>query len=319
MSVAAGLDPDAQALLAGRPAGPPLAELSVAQARAGFAQSRVALSGVPPDVASVRDLRLPTPAGEIGARLYRPAGTEPQAELPGVVFFHGGGWVLGDLDTHDVTCRQLANAAMCSVLAVDYRRPPEFVFPAAADDAYAATDWFATFAGTLRVDRERIAVMGDSAGGNLAAVTALAARERGGPRLRMQVLVYPVVDLQLAADSFARLAEGFTLTRDAMEWFRSQYAPNEADWNGWRASPLRAENLRDLPPAFVVTAGFDPLCDEGAAYADRLRADGNSVQYRHFAGQMHGFLGAAGAIRAAVPAIEEIGAALRAAWHDYGL
>jgi acetyl esterase len=316
MSAVPGLDPDAQALLAGRPAGKSFEELSLDEARAGFAQSRAALSGDRPDVASWRNLRIPGPGGEIAARLYRPAGTEPLARLPGVVFFHGGGWVLGDLDTHDVTCRQLANAAICSVLAVDYRRPPESVFPAAADDAYAATDWFAAFADTLHVDRGRIAVMGDSAGGNLAAVTALTARERGGPRLRMQVLVYPVVDMHLASDSYARHADGYTLTRGAMKWFRSQYVPDEADWNDWRAAPLRAEHLRDLPPAFVVTAGFDPLCDEGIAYADRLCADGNSVQYHHFAGQMHGFLGSGAVIQAAAGAIEEVGAALRAAWHD---
>lgn len=316
MNVQSTLDPDAQALLDAARAMPRKSfdEMTLEEARAGFAKMRAATSPDPAPVAEVRDLNVPGPAGAIPVRLYRAAGSDPAARLPGVLFFHGGGWVLGDLDTHDPTCRQIANAAGCVVVAVHYRRPPEHAFPAAADDAYAALTWFANEASALGVDPDRIAVMGDSAGGNLAAVVALEARERGGPRLRAQILVYPVVDMRFDRDSFVRLGENYTLTRSGMEWFRTQYVPNEAHWDDWRAAPIRAEHLRDLPPALVFTAGHDPLSDEGAAYAERLRAEGVEAEHRHYPGQMHGFLGSGRVIRAAHQAIDEVAAALRKHW-----
>jgi acetyl esterase len=310
------LDPDAQIVLNmnREAARPPIQTLTPAEARQGMRQSRTRLSPDPPDVAECRDLACPGPAGPISLRLYRGLGLDPAAAVPGVLFFHGGGWVMGDLDTHDVTCRLLANAAGCAVIAVDYRLAPEHPFPAAADDAYAAFTWLAEHAPELAIDPARLAVCGDSAGGNLAAVVALMARERGGPALRAQVLVYPVVDLSLTQGSFATRADGFTLTRDAMTWFRDVYTPDRRHWTDWRAAPLHAPHHRDLPPAHIVTAGYDPLCDEGAQYAERLRAHGVAVDHKHYEGQMHGFLGAGKIIRAAGTAIGEIGSALRSAF-----
>ena len=310
------LDPDAQRVLEmNREAGrPPIQTLTPAEARQGMRQSRTRLSPDPPDIALCRDLTCPGPAGPIPLRLYRGAGVDPATAVPALLFFHGGGWVMGDLDTHDVTCRLLANAAACAVVAVDYRLAPEHPFPAAAEDAFAALAWAAEHAPELGIDADRLAVCGDSAGGNLAAVVALMAREFGGPPLRLQVLVYPVVDLSLSQGSFATRAEGYTLTRDAMAWFREVYTPDERHWSDWRAAPLHAPHHRDLPAALIVTAGYDPLCDEGAQYAERLRAHGVAVEHTCYSGQMHGFLGAGKIIREADRAIGQIAGALRRAF-----
>jgi acetyl esterase len=307
------LDPDAARVLemvraSGRP---PYETLSPAEACALFLAGREVLALDPAPVAVIRDITGPD---GVPLRLYRAAGTDAAEVLPALVYFHGGGWVIGDLDSHDSVCRHLANAARCTVVSVDYWLAPEHKFPAAVEDCFAATSWVAAEATALAVDRERIAVGGDSAGGNLAAVVSLLARDRGAPRLRYQILAYPAVEASMSHPSMARFAEGFLLTRATMQWFYDCYLRGPTDVEDWRASPLRAADLAGVPPALVLTAGFDPLCDEGEAYARRLQDRGVAVDRRHYPDQIHGFLSAGKIIRAAVPALDEISNALTAAW-----
>jgi acetyl esterase len=244
----------------------------------------------------------PEGAPPLPIRIYRQFGSGlglggPGRLLPAVVYYHGGGWVTGDLDTHDASCRMLAAVARCVVVAVDYRLAPEHPFPAAADDALAAYVWVQRHAGLLGVDPRQVGVMGDSAGGNLAAVVALDARAASGsvaddvlPPVA-QGLVYPAVDARLGTDSLRTLAEGFFLTRTSVEQFRGLYLPDASDWTAGRASPLLAADHRGVAPALVVTAGFDPLRDDGSNYADALRQAGVEVEYRCYDDQVHGFLG----------------------------
>jgi acetyl esterase len=250
----------------------------------------------------------------IPARLYRSHEPGTGEAQPVLVYFHGGGWVFGDIETHDNLCRSLANVADCTVVSVDYRLAPEHKFPAAVEDCWAAVKWVADNAASLSIDRNRIAVGGDSAGGNLAAVLCLVAAREGGPRLTYQVLFYPVADLSLSHDSFKRAGTGFNLTLAAMEWFRDLYLNGKHEIDDWRASPLRAQDLKDVPPAYVTTAGCDPLCDEGEAYAKLLERHGVSVKYRHFSGQMHGFAGMSGFVHAADKALADVGAELKRVW-----
>jgi len=268
---------------------PPYHELTPKDARQMFRETRPASTPPAPQIGAVRDV-LTEGAQAIPLRVYRPPGVSDSRRLPVLVYFHGGGWVIGDLETHDVLCRQLTAEAGVSVIAVDYRLAPEHKFPAAADDAWAATRWIAAHAAELGVDADRLAVGGDSAGGNLAAVVALLAREAGGPRIALQILLYPVTDLVSESQSYADLADGYMLTRDSMRWFRAQYLAREQDAADWRVSPLRAPSLAGLPPALVVTAGYDPLRDEGEAYARRLREAGVSVDAISFGGMIHGFV-----------------------------
>jgi acetyl esterase len=309
------LDASAQKLLDQiRAAGqPPMETLPVAQARVGYARSRVLLAPDPPEVAEVRNLAFPSSGHAIAARLYR-GRAAPSGTAPVIVFFHGGGWVLGNLDSHDSFCRGLANDANCAVLAVDYRLAPEHKFPAAAEDAEAAVAWIAGEGALLGLDASRIAVAGDSAGGNLAAVAALASRLAGGPKLRLQILIYPSLDLGLGHASHRRVGEGFTLTASAMRWFRELYLARAEEAQSWRASPLRQSNLAGVAPAFIVTGGCDPLCDESADYAQRLIAAGVDVTYRLFPGQMHGFVSAGKVIPEGRAASAEIASAARAAF-----
>ncbi|MBV9785771.1 MAG: alpha/beta hydrolase [Acidisphaera sp.] len=314
-------DPDAQAVLdlvrlAGRP---PYETLSPAEARQLYRESRAVLSPDPPEVALVRALAAPGPGGSIPLRLYRGAGTPAGAALPALIFFHGGGWVIGDLDTHDGVCRRLANEAGCAVVAVDYRLGPEHKFPAAVEDAMAATVWVAEQAGALDIDATRLAVGGDSAGGNLAAVVCLMARDRAGsslqpPPLRLQLLIYPALDFAMAHPSHTTYGEGHLLTASSIRWFRDQYLRSPADIADWRASPLRAPDLSRLPPAYVITAGCDPLCDEGAEYAQRLERAGNAVAHVRLSGQIHGFITMGRLIAAAGTATADAAAALREAF-----
>lgn len=245
---------------------------------------------VPPakadDVARVRDRGIEGPGGHVPVRIYEPEGAGPH---PAVVYFHGGGWVVGSVDSHDPLCRALTNAAAAVVVSVDYRLAPEHTFPAAAEDAYAATEWVLERAAELDVDPGRIAVAGDSAGGNLAAVVALMARDRDGPGIAHQVPIYPVTDHTLAYDSYPENAE-WGPTSEAMGWFWDHYLARDVDAYNPYAAPLWARSLADLPPATVVTAGFDTLRDEGVAYAERLEEAGVDARLRHYEGMTHGFM-----------------------------
>lgn len=275
------LDPDADALrsLLLAAALPALETMTPIEARAMFAASRVRSGVRGPDLYAVQDLK----AEGVPLRLYRPA----PGSLPVVLFLHGGGWVLGDLDSHDALCRHIADASGLAVLAVEYRLAPEHPFPAAVDDCGTALRWLAANAGTLGLDPSRVAAMGDSAGGNLAAVLALMARDGDLPTIRGQVLAYPVTEVTLDQPSQALAGPGWTLTGAGMRWFRDHYLGNALP--DWRAAPLRADP-RGLVPTLIVTAGADPLCDEGIAFAGHLARGGVRVDHRHFPGQMHGFL-----------------------------
>ena len=292
---------------------PQYCSVSAARARLLYKETRGALGPAVPAVALVGDLTAPGPAGPISLRFYRGLGAKDATLLPVLVYFHGGGWTIGDLDTHDIICRTLANNARCAVLAVDYRMGPEHKFPAAVDDCIAVTRWIAAQGKTLAIDPARIAVAGDSAGGNLATVVAIALRDAGGPPIAFQALIYPATDQRLDSGSHAKFGEGHLLTRDNLLWFRDNYL-EPADYDDWRASPLRMADLARLPPAHIITAGFDPLADEGKAYSDRLVAAGVSVQYECFEGMAHGFLTMGGVVAAANHALYRLGQSLTQAF-----
>jgi acetyl esterase len=268
---------------------PPTHTLPPGEARIMYRERRQYTQPAPPDVTLVRDLAMPGPGGPIPLRLYRPLGSSGSDALPVLVYYHGGGWVIGDLDTHDTLCRQLANGAGCAVVAVDYRMGPEHRFPAAVDDSVAALQWIHANAASLALDPARIAVGGDSAGGNLAAVVAIAARDGAGPALAFQLLIYPATDMRRTAASHETNGQGYLLTRDTIAYFHDHYidAQDDADW---RASPLLHENLKGLPPAFVLIAGYDPLRDEGLQYAQKLTEAGNRSSLVSFERQIHGFI-----------------------------
>src|SRR5262245_12194880 len=268
---------------------PALETLTPPQARDAYLASRKALHPDAEPVAEVADLAAPGPAGAIPLRLYRGVGADKGTPQPALVYFHGGGWVIGDLESHDQCCRALANAAQCIVVAVDYRLAPEHKFPAAVEDAIAATRWVADNAQALGIESRRLAVGGDSAGGNLAAVVSLDARNGGGPRIVFQLLIYPATDMRMDRPSHVRHADQLPLRRPTMQWFLGHYLRDSSDEADWRASPLRAGEFRNLPPALVVTAGFDPLSDEGEAYAHALKSAGVAATHKRFDGQIHGF------------------------------
>jgi acetyl esterase len=312
---ASSLDPGAQRVLklieqSGRP---PYETLEPEVARELYRAGRFVLQPDPPNVAGLRDLDVPGPAGALRLRLYRGSGTRPEEALPALIYLHGGGWVFGDLDSHDGVCRMIANAARCAVISVDYRLAPEHKFPTAVEDAFAAAQWIAANTAALAVDPERIAIAGDSAGGTLAAVVCLMARDAGAPLLRLQALVYPATDMAMTRASHRAFTNGLPLTHTTMLWFRELYLRDAADRADWRASPLRAADHSGLPPALVLTAGFDPLRDEGDAdaYARRLEEAGVAVTHRCFEHQIHGFLTMGRFISASSQAIRDIAAALR--------
>jgi acetyl esterase/lipase len=308
------LDPDAETLLAMiRAAGrPPFETLTPAEARRAFTAGRAATQPEPQDVAEVRDLSCPGPLGEIKLRAYRPLGTTPADVLPALIYFHGGGWLLGDLESHDAACRHYANGARCRVVSVDYRMAPEHKFPAAVDDSAAATRWTVEQAGALGIDPARIAVGGDSAGGNLAAVLALMARDGDVPPLVFQLLVYPATDMMMTTVSSQTVNEGI-LTSKTMKWFIDYYLRERKDVSDWRASPLRAADLSGVAQALVLTCSYDPLRDEGIAYARRLEREGVRVTHLHFSDQLHGFVGQGKIIRAGNTALDMMAAALKKA------
>ncbi|NUZ05991.1 alpha/beta hydrolase [Piscinibacter koreensis] len=269
---------------------PPTHTLTPVEARRWYRERRALTQPAPPPIGESVDLAAEGPHGAIPLRLYRPLHADSQAALPVLVYFHGGGWVIGDLETHDTLCRELANGAACAVVAVDYRMGPEHRFPAAVDDCIAATRWVASHAAALGVDAARLAVGGDSAGGNLAAVVAIAARDGGGPAIAYQLLIYPATDARRGHPSHTTNGEGYLLTRDTMQYFHDHYIDDAAHDLDWRASPLLHPDLARLPPALLLTAGFDPLRDEGLDYADALTAAGNRVSYVCYERQIHGFI-----------------------------
>jgi acetyl esterase len=269
---------------------PPTHTLSPAEARAFYRERRTTTQPEAPPVAEVRGLKADGPHGTIPVRLYRPLGSTAGAALPVLVYFHGGGWVIGDLDTHDVLCRSLANGAGCAVASIDYRMGPEHRFPAAVDDVLAATRWVRREAASLCLDAGRLAVGGDSAGGNLAAVAAIAARDAGDLPIAFQLLIYPATDMRRGHPSHQANGQGYLLTRDTMAYFHDHYIDDARHDIDWRASPLLHTDLSGLPPALVLTAGYDPLRDEGMAYAEALTAAGNRAAYVCFERQIHGFI-----------------------------
>ncbi|MBT3247263.1 MAG: alpha/beta hydrolase [Actinobacteria bacterium] len=264
-----------------------------------------------PAVASTENLNIPGPRGEISVRIYRPEETNDLS--PVIMFFHGGGWVIGNLETHDALVRSMANETGAVVVAVDYRLAPEHPYPAAADDCYAATCWVADHADTLRVDAQRLAVAGDSAGGNLATVVALMARDKDGPAIAFQSLIYPAVDMDSDRwPSMIANAEGPLLTREAMHWFYEHYVGQQKFVDDPYAAPLRADSLAGLPPAHVTVAQYDPLCDEGLAYAEALSGAGTACEVECFDGLIHGFMSFVALVPTAAAAQQKIFAALKA-------
>jgi acetyl esterase len=284
------LDPQARALidLMIKRGVPPTHTLSPTEARTFYRDRRGFTQPEPPALGGVRELRSDT---GLALRLYKPQpGATSTAALPVLVYFHGGGWTIGDLDTHDVLCRQLCAEAGVAVVSVDYGLGPEQRFPRAVDDCLAATRWVRQQASALGLRAERLAVGGDSAGGNLAAVVALLMRDAGDAAPQFQLLIYPATDMRAVAPSHTSNGQGYLLTSDSIHYYRGHYISDPAQWSDWRASPLLAPDLSRLPPALVLTAGYDPLRDEGRQYADALSAAGNRVQYVCFERQVHGFI-----------------------------
>ena len=269
---------------------PPVHQLQPDEARKMYRERRFFTQPVPPEMALVRDLEAQGPDGPIPLRLYRPIGSAADAMLPVLVYYHGGGFVIGDRDTHDVLCRELANGSGCAVVAVDYRLAPEHAFPAAVVDCVAATKWIHGHAPDLGLDESRMAVGGDSAGGNLAAVVSIVARDEGGPPIRLQLLIYPGTEMRSTAESHRVNGQGYLLTRDSIDYFHAHYIADPDHDFDWQASPLLCGDLSNLPPAFVLTAGYDPLRDDGLAYSQRLSEAGNRVTHICFERQIHGFL-----------------------------
>jgi acetyl esterase len=285
--------------------------LEVEEARAQNRLSTAITGGPSIPMAAVSELEIPGPARPLAARLYTPLGVPGSAPSPLLVYFHGGGWVIGDLETHDTACRFLAARSGALVLAVDYRLAPEHPFPAAVDDCAAAFRWAERNAASLNADPSRIAVGGDSAGGNLAAVVCLVARDDGGPMPAMQLLIYPVTDGEGKMPSRTLFEEGFLLTKADMEWFEQRYLPDPSLTLHPRVSVMHVDDLSGLPPAYVTSAGFDPLRDEGEAYAGRMRAAGVPVALRRHPGLIHGFAHFTSVSRSSRAAMLEAAGALR--------
>jgi acetyl esterase len=286
------LDPESQRLIdlmaaADRPA---WNTLSPQAARELYLSLRPGAQGPLPAGVKVVGRTIPGPAGEMPVRIYRPASVATDARLPALVYAHGGGWVFGNLDSHDVLCAQLALEADIAVFAIDYRLAPEARFPGAFDDVVAGLKWAAANGPSVGIDPARLAIGGDSAGGNLAAAVSIWARDHGGPKLHLQLLAYPVTDAVARAESYRRYEDGYGLNAATMEWFFDHYTPDKGARSDWRVSPLRAASLAGLPPALVVTAGYDPLRDEGRAYAFRLQQEGTLADLVEFGGMLHGFL-----------------------------
>ena len=300
------LDPQAQVVLAlARRIGRPHAQqLGIQRARRQLEIDGRVLAPTAPEMARIKDMSAEGPAGPIPLRVYVPRSRRDDRAAAALVYFHGGGFALGSLESHDAVCRVLADRARCVVVAVDYRLAPEHKFPAAVDDALAAFDWLLAHATALGLDPARIAVGGDSAGGNLAAVLCQSRRQAGAPLPVFQLLIYPATDMSRSMPSHQLFREGFFLDFSLTGWFLDQYLRSPADIDDVRASPIRADDLTGLPPALVLTAGFDPLRDEGEAYARKLRSAGVAVASRRDEGMFHGYMSAAGGFEVAREALE---------------
>ncbi len=307
------VDPQAQAFLDILTAlnAPPINTQTVEEVRTTY-DEMAQFSGTPEEVHAVEDQMIPGPAGKIPVRIYTPEGTSP---FPVLVYFHGGGWTIGTLNGYDGVCRALTNAAKCIVVSVDYRLAPEHKFPAAVEDAYAATQWVIQHATEIQGNPEQVAVGGDSAGGNLAAVVSHMARDKGGPKIIYQLLIYPATDYYIPGTASLREnADGYFLTRDTMVWFFNHYTSSEKDAHNPLLSPLQAKDFSNLPPALVITAEYDPLRDEGEMYAAKLQEVGVSVTVTRYNGMIHGFFTMAGIMDQSKIAIAEAAATLRTAF-----
>lgn len=306
------LDPQVQAVMEQVAAlgFPPAHTVSPQQARAN-GRARPRARG--PEVASVVDRTIPGPASQLPVRIYTPEGAGP---FPSLVWFHGGGWVVGDLDTADATARHLTVGASCVVVSVDYRLAPETKFPGPAEDCYHATRWVMQNSASINADPGKSAVGGDSAGGNLAAAVCLMSRDRGSTMPSFQTLVYPVTDRNFTTESYLGNAEGYQLSRDGMIWYWDHYLQSDADAFNPYAAPLQAEDLSGLPPAMVITAEFDPLRDEGEAYARRLESAGVSTTCTRYAGMIHGFFGMAAAVDKGKQAVDQAATMLRTTFNN---
>jgi acetyl esterase len=309
------LDPQAARILEMTAASdaPALGEGTVAESREAFAKLTEMVGVAAPEPRSLREIRIPGPGGDIRSLVITP-NIDHSGPLPLLIYYHGGGWVIGSPETHRREACYYAAAGQCAVLVPDYRLAPEHPFPAAPLDCYAALEWAAAHGAELGADPSRIAVGGDSAGGNLSAVVSQMARDRGGPRIALQLLVYPATRMGSDTASYRDCGDGYFLTATAMNWFFDQYLTKPEDWDDPLASPLLAADFSGLPPALVMTAGFDPLRDEGMEYADRLSAAGVPVEYLCYRNQIHGFVSMAGAIDEGREFLDRAGAALRRAF-----
>ncbi|QDI90893.1 alpha/beta hydrolase [Salicibibacter halophilus] len=300
------LDPQAKTILDFLSQGPSLETLPLEEARASF--EKLSDTAQPQVVENVEDRTIPGPNGDIPIRIYNPF---HDGSHPAFIFYHGGGWVVGSIETHDPLCRSLANLAQCIVISVDYRLAPEHKFPKAVEDAYAAAEWIAKNGADIHVDTDHIAVGGDSAGGNLATVTTMIAKEKGRPALSYQVLFYPSTGAGIPTESERENGEGYFLTTAMMTWFAGKYFHTFEELQNPYAVPLKAEDLSGLPPALVITAEFDPLRDEGKMYADELEKAGVDVVHTCYDGMIHGFVSMDAFISKGTEAIEQAAGALR--------
>ncbi len=307
------LDPQAQALLdkIKQSGSPEYHTLSAQDARALYDIASEAAQGQPPEPLLVEELSIPGPSSEIPALLYRPSAAD---NLPMLIYFHGGGYTIGSLKSHDCVCKTLCVEADCIVISVDYRLAPEHKYPAAVDDCWAASRWLARNAKSLAGDSTRIAVGGDSAGGNLAAVVCLKAKQESAPSFVHQLLIYPGTDMSRSFDSHRLFGQGYRLTNELIAWFYDHYFETDSDINHWQASPLNAPDFSGLPATFVLSAGFDPLQDENRAYAEKLEQAGVPTRYSHYEGMLHGFIAMPGFLDKAKEALSECASELRRAF-----
>ncbi len=307
------LDPDCVSVheLYAKAKRPPLEKLSPQEARDASSRARALLTPDAPEVGSIEMMTVPGPAGDIPVRVYRPKGVS--GTTGALIYYHGGGWVIGDLDSHDVLCRVICNGSGHAVFSVDYRLAPEHAFPASIDDAIAATKYIADNAARFKIDPARLAVGGDSAGGNLAAAVSIALKGKLAHPIKLQLLIYPAVDATMSSDSVKRHADVLPLTKAAMDWFWNHYRGGRDISRDWRAGPIVAEDHTGLPPAHVMIAEYDVLCDEGIAYATKLMMAGVSVTQKFYPGMIHGFITMGKIVKTANTASTDAAAAVKAA------